>query len=161
MPQSNCHRLNHQIEIEANSIICISSNILECIPYHSVSWLGQLSLSQSLRLVFRPSSLGQSLGQHRCHQQPDLVDWICPRAPHSIKMAQYFFDLLYNFTDCMCCFPSSPQLKINSRSFKLLRLLGEVRTLQHFWDSANLILAREDSPTSTSSKINPHPSCSR
>jgi hypothetical protein len=41
-------------------------------------------------------------------------------------MAQYFFDLLYNFTDCMCCFPSSPQLKINNRSFKLLRLLGEV-----------------------------------
>ena len=41
-------------------------------------------------------------------------------------MAQYFFDLLYNFTDCLCCFPSSPQLKINNRSFKLLRLLGEV-----------------------------------
>ena len=41
-------------------------------------------------------------------------------------MAQYFFDLLYNFTDCMCCFPSTPQLKINNRSFKLLRLLGEV-----------------------------------
>ncbi|RHZ61158.1 putative serine/threonine protein kinase ENV7 [Aspergillus thermomutatus] len=40
-------------------------------------------------------------------------------------MAQYFFDLLYNFTDCMCCFPSTPQLKINNRSFKLLRLLGE------------------------------------
>ncbi|RAH47007.1 putative serine/threonine protein kinase ENV7 [Aspergillus brunneoviolaceus CBS 621.78] len=40
-------------------------------------------------------------------------------------MAQYFFDLLYSFTDCMCCFPSTPQLKINSRSFKLLRLLGE------------------------------------
>ncbi|EEP76680.1 conserved hypothetical protein [Uncinocarpus reesii 1704] len=40
-------------------------------------------------------------------------------------MAQYFFDLLYTFTDCMCCFPSSPQLKINNRSFKLLRLLGE------------------------------------
>ncbi|KAL2798149.1 MFS general substrate transporter [Aspergillus keveii] len=40
-------------------------------------------------------------------------------------MAQYFFDLLYNFTDCMCCFPSSPQLKINNRSFKMLRLLGE------------------------------------
>jgi hypothetical protein len=44
----------------------------------------------------------------------------------SRKMAQYFFDLLYNFTDCMCCFPSTPQLKINNRSFKLLRLLGEV-----------------------------------
>ncbi|KAE8338294.1 hypothetical protein RU639_003344 [Aspergillus parasiticus] len=40
-------------------------------------------------------------------------------------MAQYFFDLLYNFTDCMCCFPSTPQLKINNRSFKMLRLLGE------------------------------------
>ncbi|KAK2758625.1 hypothetical protein FQN54_003315 [Arachnomyces sp. PD_36] len=40
-------------------------------------------------------------------------------------MAQYFFDLLYTFTDCMYCFPSSPQLKINTRSFKLLRLLGE------------------------------------
>lgn len=51
----------------------------------------------------------------------------CPL--HSDKMAQYFFDLLYNFTDCMCCFPSSPQLKINNRSFKLLRLLGEVRGL--------------------------------
>jgi serine/threonine kinase 16 len=41
-------------------------------------------------------------------------------------MAQYLFDLLYTLTDCMCCFPSSPQLKINNRSFKLLRLLGEV-----------------------------------
>ncbi|WEW58446.1 Serine/threonine-protein kinase env7 [Emydomyces testavorans] len=40
-------------------------------------------------------------------------------------MAQYIFDFLYTFTDCMCCFPSSPQLKINNRSFKLLRLLGE------------------------------------
>ncbi|QKX54086.1 uncharacterized protein TRUGW13939_01169 [Talaromyces rugulosus] len=40
-------------------------------------------------------------------------------------MAQYLFDLLYTLTDCMCCFPSSPQLKINNRSFKLLRLLGE------------------------------------
>lgn len=44
-------------------------------------------------------------------------------------MAQYLFDLLYTLTDCMCCFPSSPQLKINNRSFKLLRLLGEVRRL--------------------------------
>ncbi|KAJ5547070.1 hypothetical protein N7494_004655, partial [Penicillium frequentans] len=48
-----------------------------------------------------------------------------PKAEVLAIMAQYFFDLLYNFTDCMCCFPSSPQLKINNRSFKLLRLLGE------------------------------------
>ncbi|KAI1907216.1 Serine/threonine-protein kinase env7 [Ophidiomyces ophidiicola] len=40
-------------------------------------------------------------------------------------MAQSIFDFLYTFTDCLCCFQSSSQLKINSRSFKLLRLLGE------------------------------------
>lgn len=34
-------------------------------------------------------------------------------------------DLFYALTSCMSCFPSSPQLKINSRSFKILRLLGE------------------------------------
>lgn len=28
---------------------------------------------------------------------------------------------------CFSCFPSSPTLKINGRSFKILRLLGEVR----------------------------------
>ncbi|EPE36050.1 Protein kinase-like (PK-like) [Glarea lozoyensis ATCC 20868] len=40
-------------------------------------------------------------------------------------MAQYFLDLFYTLTNCMSCFPGSPQLKINSRSFKILRLLGE------------------------------------
>ncbi|KAI9813087.1 MAG: hypothetical protein M1827_004307 [Pycnora praestabilis] len=40
-------------------------------------------------------------------------------------MAQYLLDLVYSLTNCMCCFPGSPQLKINSRSFKILRLLGE------------------------------------
>jgi serine/threonine kinase 16 len=40
-------------------------------------------------------------------------------------MATYLLDLLYSFTNCMCCFPSNPSLKINSRSFKMLRLLGE------------------------------------
>ncbi|KAL8718218.1 MAG: hypothetical protein Q9225_004626, partial [Loekoesia sp. 1 TL-2023] len=40
-------------------------------------------------------------------------------------MAQVFMDLLSNLTNCLCCFPGSPQLKINNRSFKLLRLLGE------------------------------------
>ncbi|TGO42713.1 hypothetical protein BHYA_0006g01160 [Botrytis hyacinthi] len=40
-------------------------------------------------------------------------------------MAQYFLDLLYTLTNCMSCFPGSPQLKINNRSFKILRLLGE------------------------------------
>ncbi|TVY23278.1 Serine/threonine-protein kinase [Lachnellula hyalina] len=40
-------------------------------------------------------------------------------------MAQYFFDLVYTLSNCMSCFPGSPQLKINNRSFKILRLLGE------------------------------------
>lgn len=40
-------------------------------------------------------------------------------------MAQYFLDLLYTLTNCMSCFPGSPQLKINNRNFKILRLLGE------------------------------------
>ncbi len=42
-------------------------------------------------------------------------------------MAQVFFDLISSFGSCLNCFPSSPTLKINNRSFKILRLLGEVR----------------------------------
>lgn len=42
-------------------------------------------------------------------------------------MAQVFLDVFYSFGNCMNCFPGSPTLKINSRSFKILRLLGEVR----------------------------------
>ncbi|KAM5351652.1 hypothetical protein ACJ41O_004375 [Fusarium nematophilum] len=40
-------------------------------------------------------------------------------------MAQVFLDLFYSFGNCLNCFPGSPTLKINSRSFKILRLLGE------------------------------------
>ncbi|KZF26007.1 kinase-like protein [Xylona heveae TC161] len=40
-------------------------------------------------------------------------------------MAQFFLDLAYSLTNCICCFPGSPQLKINNRSFRMLRLLGE------------------------------------
>jgi serine/threonine kinase 16 len=48
------------------------------------------------------------------------------------SLATYFMDVVYSFTNCMVCFPSSPQLKINSRSFKILRLLGEVSTLLEY-----------------------------
>ncbi|KLU82076.1 NAK protein kinase [Magnaporthiopsis poae ATCC 64411] len=41
------------------------------------------------------------------------------------KMAQVFSDLFYSLSNCLTCFPGSPTLKINSRSFKILRLLGE------------------------------------
>ncbi|KAJ9664502.1 Serine/threonine-protein kinase env7 [Neophaeococcomyces mojaviensis] len=40
-------------------------------------------------------------------------------------MAQTLLDLVSNFTNCLFCFPSNPQLRINSRSFRMLRLLGE------------------------------------
>ncbi|OAA33761.1 Protein kinase-like domain protein [Moelleriella libera RCEF 2490] len=40
-------------------------------------------------------------------------------------MAHFILDLFYSFGNCMNCFPESPTLKINSRSFKILRLLGE------------------------------------
>jgi len=40
-------------------------------------------------------------------------------------MAQYFLDLVYSLTTCLTCFPSSPNLTINTRSFKILSLLGE------------------------------------
>ncbi|KAK7421967.1 Serine/threonine-protein kinase env7 [Neonectria punicea] len=40
-------------------------------------------------------------------------------------MAQVFLDLFYSFGNCLNCFPGSPTLKINNRSFKILRLLGE------------------------------------
>ncbi|KAL6811337.1 kinase-like domain-containing protein [Trichoderma sp. SZMC 28013] len=40
-------------------------------------------------------------------------------------MAQIFADLFYSFGNCLNCFPGSPTLKINSRSFKIQRLLGE------------------------------------
>lgn len=40
-------------------------------------------------------------------------------------MAQLLQDLIYSFGNCLNCFPGSPSLKINSRSFKILRLLGE------------------------------------
>lgn len=41
-------------------------------------------------------------------------------------MAQVFLDLITSFGNCLNCFPGSPSLKINSRNFKILRLLGEV-----------------------------------
>lgn len=44
----------------------------------------------------------------------------------SATMAQVLLDLVASFGNCLNCFPGSPTLKINSRSFKILRLLGEV-----------------------------------
>ncbi|KAI9723207.1 MAG: hypothetical protein M1828_004310 [Chrysothrix sp. TS-e1954] len=40
-------------------------------------------------------------------------------------MASYLLDCAYSLTNCLSCFPSSPSLKLNGRSFKILRLLGE------------------------------------
>lgn len=43
-------------------------------------------------------------------------------------MSQTLMDVFYSLTNCVFCFPASPQLKINNRSFRMLRLLGEVGT---------------------------------
>ncbi|KAK0729146.1 kinase-like domain-containing protein [Apiosordaria backusii] len=40
-------------------------------------------------------------------------------------MSHLLLDLLSSFSSCLPCLPGSPTLKINSRSFKILRLLGE------------------------------------
>ncbi|ERS98952.1 NAK protein kinase [Sporothrix schenckii ATCC 58251] len=40
-------------------------------------------------------------------------------------MASTILDLVYSMGSCLSCFPSTPTLKINGRSFKILRLLGE------------------------------------
>ena len=40
-------------------------------------------------------------------------------------MASTLLDLVYSMGSCLSCFPSTPTLKVNNRSFKILRLLGE------------------------------------
>jgi serine/threonine kinase 16 len=52
-------------------------------------------------------------------------------------MAQVLLDVLYSFGNCLNCFPGSPSLKINGRSFNILRLLGEVRFLFPMTFSSN------------------------
>lgn len=53
-----------------------------------------------------------------------------PQAIHIVgimsALSSYLFDIGYSIINCMSCFPSSPNLKVNGRSFKILRLLGEV-----------------------------------
>lgn len=77
-------------------------------------------------------------------------------------MASYIMDLLSTLTNCLACFPRSPNLKINSKTYKMLRLLGEVSnpllsppllsTSQMLIPS---LIHRAASPTSTSSKRPP------
>lgn len=43
----------------------------------------------------------------------------------SAALSSYVVDLMWQLTNCFNCFPSNPALKINGRSFKILRLLGE------------------------------------
>ncbi|KAK5172016.1 Serine/threonine-protein kinase env7 [Saxophila tyrrhenica] len=41
------------------------------------------------------------------------------------QLSHYILDGLWQLQSCFNCFPSNPSLKINGRSFKILRLLGE------------------------------------
>jgi hypothetical protein len=87
--------------------------IPSCIQFHFIS------------TKHHPSAPSSSF-KRSIAQLPELVAthlWTLP----TVAMAQYILDLVYTLTNCMSCFPGSPQLKINSRSFKILRLLGEVR----------------------------------
>ncbi|KAI9166976.1 Serine/threonine-protein kinase ppk13 [Paramyrothecium foliicola] len=71
-----------------------------------------------LRIPSPPSPIGNPTS---LYSLPLLVS---PRLPF-VTMAQIFLDLFYSFGNCLNCFPGSPTLKINNRSFKILRLLGE------------------------------------
>ena len=102
-------------------IPCLSS-LFYFNNFNLISRFGSYSIVESCRLRITPGEKRKSLLRG--------ISLSALTSPVIFVMAQYFFDLLYNFTDCMCCFPSTPQLKINNRSFKLLRLLGEVWS---FW----------------------------
>lgn len=41
------------------------------------------------------------------------------------QLSHYVLDGIWQLSQCCNCFPSNPSLKINGRSFKILRLLGE------------------------------------
>ncbi|KAK9471931.1 kinase-like domain-containing protein [Dipodascopsis tothii] len=41
-----------------------------------------------------------------------------------MSVSQYVLDLAYSLTSCVMCFPS-PQVRINGRTYKMLRVLGE------------------------------------
>ncbi|KXL49560.1 hypothetical protein M433DRAFT_158635 [Acidomyces richmondensis BFW] len=41
------------------------------------------------------------------------------------QLSHYILDGIWQLSQCCSCFPSNPTLKINGRSFKILRLLGE------------------------------------
>ncbi|KAL9060202.1 MAG: hypothetical protein Q9162_000816 [Coniocarpon cinnabarinum] len=40
-------------------------------------------------------------------------------------LSAYFLDVAFSFCNCLSCFPSEPNLSLNGRTFKILRLLGE------------------------------------
>jgi hypothetical protein len=98
-----------------------------------------------------PQSLNSSaLSSQAVNSSPIAIAYI-PTATMG-SLGTYFLDVVYSFTNCMVCFPSSPQLKINSRSFKILRLLGEVRTMLPVSDTQLTRRNRVVSPTYISSK---------
>ncbi|TKA83811.1 hypothetical protein B0A55_00010 [Friedmanniomyces simplex] len=41
------------------------------------------------------------------------------------QFSHYVLDTIWQLSQCCSCFPSNPSLRINGRSFKILRLLGE------------------------------------
>lgn len=77
--------------------------------------------------IARPKSTNNQHPDNSSNKKKKKQSQPCYSPPGRMaKMAQVFSDLFYSLSNCLTCFPGSPTLKINSRSFKILRLLGEV-----------------------------------
>ena len=87
-----------------------------------MSWLArETSYSGELRVLCTNTIESRSLLGH-----PPRRRYSRCALPALSEMAQTLLDIFYSLSNCLFCFPGSPQLKINNRSFRMLRLLGEV-----------------------------------
>ncbi len=82
---------------------------------------------RSRRSISSPSD-STTYVQHSSRRAPSPMSAGLQQQQHSSlgAMSQTMMDLLYSLTNCIFCFPGSPKLKINNRSFKMQHLLGEV-----------------------------------
>lgn len=67
------------------------------------------AVERAVHFVLEPTPIASKMSS------PTLVE----------QLSHYVLDGLWQLGNCFSCFPSTPSLKINGRSFKILRLLGE------------------------------------
>jgi hypothetical protein len=92
-------------------------------PSIAPSCLRHLHATLNKPISYRTSTTNLDLTTHPLNAAAVLTPIL-----QSPTMANTLLDIFYSLGSCICCFPSTPQLKINSRSFRMLRLLGEVST---------------------------------